>query len=455
MFDLSLLNLVIEEDLFQSSEVELSTDSRTYSGEGLFICLCGENFDGFNFIEPVLEKGCKNIVFRNNDENLERMNALSEKFQDVTFIGVDSPLATLQSLANKRIRQFKNDGGFVFGITGSNGKTTTKEMLASLLSSAYGKEVHATKGNLNNHIGVPLTILSAPTCCKYMIVEMGANHVGEISDLCEIAMPEFGIISSVGAAHIGLFGGIENIFKEKKSLYDYVLRFKTDRSKFIVNNEDKYLSQISPSEVLIKFGDSSDVDVTYDEGKIVINNVNIENVNILEKYNLSNLASAYLLAVNIFPDKKDTFISAASEYRIPSLNRSEWIQRNGKQIFLDAYNANPTSMESSLNSFIENMKKKGIPLDDVLFVLGDMNELGDYAKDEHERIARELDGLGAKNVIFVGNYSKYYMQGLPSGIMFEKKEDLVSRWSELSKECSALFIKASRSLQLESLIDIT
>ena len=456
MFNLNLLNSFDDECTFDSREVSLSTDSRSYNGEEVFFCLSGENFDGFNFIEPILSKGCEVIVFRSSTENLDKMNTFSDEYPEITFIGCDSPLVMLQELANARIKEFKRSGGVVFGITGSNGKTTTKEMLTELLKAAFQDEVHATKGNLNNHIGVPLTILSASTSCKYMVVEMGANHLGEIGLLCEISEPEFGIISSIGAAHIGLFGSIENIFKEKKSLYDYVLKNGSKNSKFVINGDDHNLSKIPDSSILLKFGAKEEIQIEYlNEGIKVGKSLLVNNVNIHEKYNLNNLISALLLCVNSFPSHSDIFLAAANTYTIPALNRSEWIKRDDQLIFLDAYNANPTSMEAALTSFVENISKRGIPVDETLFVLGDMNELGEYAEEEHKRIAKILKSFGNPKVVFVGNYAEFYHSGYSSGQIFLEKELLENQWPTLSKSCPAIFIKASRSLQLESLIDIT
>ncbi len=456
MFNLNLLNIFDEDKLFESRVVSLSTDSRTYNGEEVFFCLTGDSFDGFNFIDEVLEKKCEVVIFKNTDQNLIKMEDISTKYGEVTFIGVDSPLGALQELAKARIHEFKKHGGYVFGITGSNGKTTTKEMLTQLLRSTFGDEVHSTKGNFNNHIGVPLTILSAGSNCKYMIVEMGSNHLGEIRALSEIAEPEYGIISSVGAAHIGLFGNIDNIFKEKKSLFDYVKENNQGRSKFVVNGDDSYLGKIPKDDILIKFGNEEEYSPAFSSDEVrVSESIVIKNVNIHEKYNLNNLISALLLSLSVFPENTDKFIQAANEYKIPSLNRSEWIEKNEKKIFLDAYNANPTSMESSLNSFIDNMAKSNISLEETLFVLGDMNELGKYTEGEHKRIGEILNSKKAKHVAFVGNFSSYYSLGFESDHVYSKKVELEAAWPELSKNCKAIFIKASRSLQLESLIDIT
>lgn len=460
MFCLSLLNNIQNQFNFEKETVELSTDSRKYNKESVFFCLFGESFDGFDFCEQVIEQSCKIIVFRSNEKNIEKRKILQNKFSDVKFIEVEDPIVFLQKLAIERIKKFKAEGNRVIGITGSNGKTTTKEMLFSILSSSFKEKVFATKGNLNNHIGVPLTILSAPKGCEVLIIEMGSNHLGEIYDLCEIASPQSGIISSIGAAHIGLFGSIDNIFKEKSSLYEYVLKNGDENSIFIVNNEDKYLSQLKPSKLLKKFGiKDSDYIVEIEVGKVRIETkseeIVIENKNLLEIYNLENLVSTLLLAISLYPKFKSEFINAAIKFKMPSLNRSEWITKKEKSFFLDAYNANPTSMISALNSFVVNIKKMNISMKDTHFILGDMNELGDFAEAEHKKIGTSLKELGAVSVTFVGNYAHYYKDSFTDGIVYKDKSSLVDAWPEIVKSHKAFFIKASRSLQLESLIDIT
>ena len=459
MFCLSLLNKIQDEIIFDKKSVSLSTDSRAYSCEDVFFCLYGENFDGFNFSEQVIKKGCKIIIYRSNAENNSLKESLNNKYSDVSFIGVVDPVISLQDLARNRALQFKENGNLIIGITGSNGKTTTKEMLFSILKSVFSNKVYATKGNLNNHIGVPLTILSAPVDCEILIVEMGSNHLGEIKTLSEIACPEAGIISSIGAAHIGLFGDIETIFKEKTSLLNYVVDNKSNRSVFVLNNEDQYLNRIEETSIVKKFGNNCEYtsNIKVNNSSLTKSNklFEIKNQNIKEIYNLQNLISTFILSIELFPQYETEFLDAVNIFSMPKLNRSEWIEKKSKLIFLDAYNANPTSMRASLNSFVENVKSKGLSLSDVHFVLGDMNELGDFTQTEHESIGQLLVKLGAKSASFVGNYSAYYKNSFKSGNVYSSRELLVDAWPTIYKEHRAFFIKASRSLQLESLIDIT
>ncbi|WP_127715362.1 UDP-N-acetylmuramoyl-tripeptide--D-alanyl-D-alanine ligase [Halobacteriovorax sp. HLS] len=461
MFNLSLLNQLQSKFTFERTQVSLSTDSRKYNKEEVFFCLYGDNFDGFNFCESVILSGCKIVIFRDAQENLKTLKTLVEKYPKVQFIPCNDPIDFLQELAKLRIDEFKRESNLVIGITGSNGKTTTKEMLHHLLSSIHGEEVFCTQGNLNNHIGVPLTILSAPEKCKVLIVEMGANHYGEISALCKIAQPEAGLITSIGAAHIGLFGDVETIYKEKTSLYKYVESNSTARSKFIVSDEDKYLTRLSETEVLKKFGSSGKVEFNISKasnGWIVENGQNsfcINNPTILEIYNQQNLVLSFLLSFCLYPEKIEQLLDSVKTFEMPSLNRSEWISKNDKTFFLDAYNANPTSMEFSIKSFVENLELKGIELSSVHFILGDMNELGSYTEQEHMKIATILEGLGVKSASFIGKFSGFYQKGMACGKSYETKEGFNDAWPELLKQHKAFFIKGSRSLQLESIIDIT
>jgi UDP-N-acetylmuramoyl-tripeptide--D-alanyl-D-alanine ligase len=459
MFCLSLLNKIQNQVSFDKEFVSLSTDSRSYNSERVFFCLYGENFDGFDFCDQVIEKGCKIIIYRSNDKNIEKAKKIQESHRDLHLIEVKDPIETLQDLARAQAHEFRSSGVKIIGITGSNGKTTTKEMLFHLLDSIFKDQVFATKGNLNNHIGVPLTVLSAPLDTKILIVEMGSNNLGEIKMLCEIANPEAGIISSIGAAHIGKFGSIENIFNEKTSLLRHVLNNQSKDSVFVLNNDDEFLARVEDNEIVKKFGSNCEYD-----SKILIENTSvlhngttfsIQNKNIREIYNLQNLVSTFVLSIELFPNKKEELLKSANDFKMPSLNRSEWIEKKGKLIFLDAYNANPTSMKAAINSFVESVKEKGIKLEDVHFILGDMNELGDYTEAEHKSVGDLLNKIGASSASFVGNYAHYYKETFSKGSSYPEKSGLVDAWPEKFIKHKAFFIKASRSLQLESLIDIT
>ncbi len=466
MFNLQLIESIKSIDSLVikrlDKKTKLSTDSRSYTSGYLFIALKGENFDGFRYAKQVLDKGCPLIVYTNTKTNNILADKLKEEFKDTTFIATDSTLSFLQELASLRIRQWQklNKTKRTIGITGSNGKTTNKEMLFHLLNSIFPNKVHCTRGNFNNHIGVPLTILDLEDHHDISIVEMGTNHMGEISVLCDIANPDSGLITNIGDAHLEFFKSRENIFKEKSSLFEYIKKINNKSSKFIINNSDEFLSKLK-SKFSVTIGDeNSDHVFSYSNSEAIIkgksNSVTLKNDKMNERFNFFNLALTFLLCYELFPEKKEMLISAANNFELPKNNRSQWITRNNKTIYLDAYNANPSSMKSSLDSYSQYLKENSIVPEKVYFIIGDMNELGDLAKEMHQDITKKLISIGAKNIAFVGKYSSYYGKGHENEYdIFESKEELLKNWPKILNKAEYFFIKASRSLQLESLIDIT
>ncbi len=440
------------------AELVINTDSRNFKKGETFVALHGENFDGFNYVEHVLELGARVVVYTAKHDRFLIIEQLSIAHPKVLFIEVTETLNFIQELASLYITEWrgKKDNRKIIGITGSNGKTTHKEMLSSLLEAVFPGKVLATKGNLNNHIGVPLTIFKITNAHDIAIIEMGMNHPGEINELCAIAHPEHGMITNIGAAHIEFMHSIENIFKEKNALYFSVLKNANGIGIFVVNADDVFLNKLVPSKGLTTYGEKNgDAKVEIDGHKITINiddkKLLITNNNILEHHNLKNLAGTAIFAMRMFPEKTAQILAAAVEYAQPSMNRSQWIEN----IFLDAYNANPSSMRVSIDSFVNIMKKKGVSLDECYFVLGDMNELGIFAEELHKEIALHLKSCGIKNVSFIGRYKDFYQQGLESPkSAYLVKEDFHEEWKKIRKNYKYVFVKASRSLQLETLMSI-
>lgn len=439
-------------------ELKINTDSRSFKPQETFVALVGESFDGFNYLESVLENGAKVVVFKFTKEREDWAKIAALFYPKTLFVLVSDTLVFIQELATLHMQAWKKakSGRKVIGITGSNGKTTHKEMIYFLLDGIFPKKVLATKGNLNNHIGVPLTIFRLSKQHDIAIIEMGMNHAGEIQVLCDIAVPEHGMITNIGAAHIEFLKSMENIFKEKGTLYKNVLKNSKGKGTFVVNGDDKYLCRLEKSKGLLTYGEENgDIKVSISKSQIVFNifgtTVLITNKNILEHHNLKNLAGTTLFAIMLFPKKIQKIVQCASSYVQPSMNRSQWIDN----IFLDAYNANPSSMRVSLKSFVDIMFDKKINLDDCYFILGDMNELGDYAEEMHIEIATLAKELGIKNITFLGRYSPFYLKGYPNPKnSFEKKEDFYEEWRQVRKRYKFIFIKASRSLQLETLMSI-
>lgn len=445
---------------FKNKEFELviNTDSRSFKSGETFVALVGENFDAFNYLEGVLELNAKVVVFTSTKEREEMLPMLAAFYPKTIFISVSDSLIFLQELARLHIESWKKQDKErkIIGVTGSNGKTTHKEMIYFLLNSLLPGKVLATKGNLNNHIGVPLTIFNLTKKHKVAIIEMGMNHAGEIKALCDIAHPEHGMITNIGAAHIEFLKSMENIFKEKGTLYDSVVKNSKGRGIFVVNGDDQYLNTLKKSKGLSTYGElNGEVKIEINAEKILINmddlHLLINNKNISEHHNLKNLAGTAIFAMKLFPRKIKQVLEAASSYQQPSMNRSQW----EGHIFLDAYNANPSSMKVSIDSFVTIMKNKNISLDDCYFVLGDMNELGDHAPEMHQQIAKHVKDSGIKNVSFLGRYREFYLRGFPAPVSsYLTKEEFHEEWKQVRKNYKYVFVKASRSLQLETLMTI-
>lgn len=438
--------------------LKINSDSRSFKSGETFIALVGDSFDGFSYLEQVLDKEATVVVFNSSPERESFASALEVFYPKTLFIGVSDTLLFMQELARLHIQAWKKMGPNkkIIGITGSNGKTTHKEMIFYLLNTLMANKVLATIGNLNNHIGVPLTIFRLTKKEDIAIIEMGMNHAGEIQTLCDIALPEHGMITNIGAAHIEFLKSMENIFNEKASLYRSVLKNKKGSGVFVVNYDDSYLSKLKKSKGIVTYGEKGgDVKVTINNQEIAFTYKNtpyiISNKNIQEHHNLKNLVGTAIFCMNLFPQKAKQIVQAASSYVQPSMNRSQW----SENIFLDAYNANPSSMKVSIDSFVEIMQSKKVDLNDCYFVLGDMNELGDFSREMHLQIANHAKTVGIKNITFIGRFKDYYLEGFSNPTSsYLTKEEFLKEWKEVRKKYKYIFIKASRSLQLETLMTI-
>lgn len=439
-------------------DLKINTDSRTFKEGEVFVGLVGESFDGFDYVSSIVEKNPKAIVYHSKPGREEEVFKFTQKHPKLVFVEVTDTLEFLQELASVYIQEWKarNPERKIIGITGSNGKTTHKEMVYFLLNSLHPGKVLATKGNLNNHIGVPKTIFDLKDEHDIAIIEMGMNHAGEIQVLCDIAHPEHGMITNIGAAHIEFLKSMENIAAEKGTLYKNVIKNSKGKGIFVVNGDDPYLAKLEKSEGLTTYGErNGDIKIDIVGQRITLNYhgkpMLITNENITEFHNLKNLAGTALFAMKLFPGREEEVLKAANTYQQPSMNRSQWIGN----IFLDAYNANPSSMRVSLESFVSHMKTKNVSLDDCYFVMGDMNELGDFAREMHKEIAAHLKTLGIKNVTFIGRYKDFYLEGYSNPTSsYLTKEEFHKEWSNIRKKYKFMFVKASRSLKLETLMDV-
>ncbi|MEX0288338.1 MAG: UDP-N-acetylmuramoyl-tripeptide--D-alanyl-D-alanine ligase [Flavobacteriaceae bacterium] len=408
----------------------ISTDTRVIQPNSIFFALKGEHFNGNTFAQTALDKGAVYAVVD------EAQYATSEN-----IILVEDVLSTLQHLATYHRHQSK---ARVVALTGSNGKTTTKELIHAVLKKKY--RTVATKGNLNNHIGVPLSLLTIEEDTEIAIIEMGANHQKEIEFLTSIAQPDFGYITNFGKAHLEGFGGVEGVIKGKSELYDYLIA----NDKYIFLNADDPIQQEKLAGYVKKFGYST-TDQRY--FRILLKTehpfVSIEvegttiNTQLIGAYNFTNCSAAILIGK--YFNVPIEAIKDAIEAYVPSNNRSQLLEQNGHSIILDAYNANPTSMAAALENFrrIEQSPK-------VIF-LGDMFELGDTAVEEHQDVADRVAKMQLDEVFLIG---KLFSQ---TDTQFKKMtafEDLESYLTEHPLPKSTILIKGSRGMALERILDI-
>ena len=400
------------------------TDTRKIEKNSVFFALKGATFNGNKFAKKALENGCNYAII---DEK--------EFQEDERFILVNDVLNCLQQLATYHRKQLKCP---VVGITGTNGKTTTKELIFNVLNSQY--KTVATQGNLNNHIGVPLTLLSTPLNTEMLIIEMGANHAGEIAFLCEISQPDFGIITNIGKAHLEGFGGYEGVIKTKSELYKFIER---TNGKLFINSEDELLLSLSQYSERIIYGENCSlisanplVEFSFKETSI--------STKLIGSYNYPNLTTACSIG-DFFGISIENCKSAIESYT-PSNNRSQVEKsQKGNIIIMDAYNANPSSMQVAIQSF-EQMEAKN-----KIAILGDMLELGEHSLKEHQRITKQLNKENFHQVVLVGNE---FAQTKSDFIYFENTNQ-VSHWIQKNPiQNSTVLLKGSRGIRLETLREL-
>ena len=381
----------------------MSTDTRNLPAGCVFFALHGERFDGNKFAKQALESGASLAVIDNPEYALPQGTLL-----------VEDTLLALQELA----RAWRRELGLpIIGITGTNGKTTTKELLATVLSTKYN--IYYTQGNLNNQIGVPLTLLQITRAHEMAIVEMGASHPGDIKELVDIAEPNCGLITNVGRAHLEGFGSFEGVQQTKKELYDYL----RENQGFIFRNTDNpYLAQMA--------GDLKTV--AYTTGKMP------DGTHLVGEYNAENVSAAICVGEH-FGISREQALEAIRQY-VPTNNRSQKMQTDNNQLIVDAYNANPTSMQAAINAF------KG-----DTYILGAMRELGEYSHLEHQNIVNMLAERKADVVFLVG---EEYMQTTSPYPVFENVEQLHKHFEEQPLKGKNILLKGSRSTQMEKLLDV-
>ncbi len=455
-------------NFLQNESLEVSTDSRDITGNSIFIALDGENFDAFNFISDELCSKVQAVVYQHTTQRVATIERLKVKFKNVVFIGVENSVKYLQQLATSNLNFWKKKySGKVFTITGSNGKTTNKDMIFHILETLFPGEIHSTWKNFNNHIGVPLTIFSLDKSHRFLVLEIGTNHPGEIETLCSITSPTSGYITNIGDSHLEFFKNRKNVFKEKISLFESCYKNHNVEDIFIINTDDELLKDIKIESFCRTCGADSNanycISIKNDSVKMIFDGeqYTVENKFLLGRHNYQNLAMAIALLDGYFSGRRVDILAAAVKFR-PQNNRSQFFVDGKQTVFLDAYNANPTSMEVSLNSFIEYLQVDG-NCANAIFILGDMNELGEYTNSAHENLGKwvvqNIVPLRAKT-IFIGRHAASFLSGITTDDCdylvdtYESRVEFAKTWSQIRDNYSFLFIKASRSLQLESLLGI-
>jgi UDP-N-acetylmuramoyl-tripeptide--D-alanyl-D-alanine ligase len=414
----------------------ISTDSRTVSKDQIFFALWGDNYNGNKFAADAIEKGAVWAVIDD------------PAFETEKTILVDDTLAELQALAALRRKEMKAQ---VLAITGTNGKTTTKELTAAILSRKY--KVHSTHGNLNNHIGVPLTILSAPDNTEMMVIEMGASHVGEIRTLCLIAKPDYGIITNISPAHIEGFGSFEGVIKAKIELYEHL---RKANGIALYNDKDHIISEKIYRLInrAVPFSDPTGIGLVINPVQSEMNlllkatyqhkTYNIK-TNLFGKYNIENIRAAMATGLFFGIEMKD-IVEEVEKY-IPQNNRSQVKVTKNNTLICDSYNANPVSMRMAIESFAAMKAEKKV------CILGDMLELGDKSVEEHIGIHKVLSDNNLRDVMLVGSvFCK-----VSAGFRFKTFRD-IDRLKEFLKtkplKGNHILIKGSRGIALERIYDL-
>ena len=407
----------------------VTTDTRNVQLNDIFFALKGDNFNGNQFAQQAVNAGASLVVV---DEDVH--------FISDRIVRVENCLLALQALAKRYRETFSFP---VIGITGSNGKTTTKELMREVLSRKY--KTFATHGNLNNHIGVPLSLLAVPDDCEIAIIEMGANHQKEIASYCEYAMPTYGVITNIGKAHLEGFGGVEGIIKGKGELFDYV---SMNNGICLVNTELAHLDKMAELVQHKKYGFKSGgfyleilsehPTLSFEFSTPSVNGKQICHTQMAGTYNLFNMATAIAVG-NEFGVSDDLMSEAISSYT-PENNRSQWWDSGKNKVILDAYNANPSSMEAALVSLSK--------MANTFFIIGDMFEMGEFAEVEHRKILELTNQLGLQG-IFIGK--EFHAVGATD--LLNAQEALVYlRLNEVKDKI--VLLKGSRGMRLEQLKEV-
>lgn len=409
----------------------VTTDSRTITQGCVFVALKGEHFDGNDFALNVAEEGIAACVIADR-KDLPQHERL--------FVVEDS-LKALQELANYHRKQLDTP---IIGITGTNGKTTTKELVSAVLAKKYN--ILFTQGNFNNQLGVPLTLLRIKQDTELAVVEMGASHPGDINELTGIGEPNYGMITNIGRAHLRDFGGYEGVIKTKNEMYQYIAAHK---GLLFVNKDNELLMDLSKSINKVTYGTSNDADI---QGKLLSANpyLSVEwngkkiDTQLVGDYNFENVMAAICIGT-YFNVAANDIVEALLGYR-PTNNRSQVIETARNRVVMDAYNANPTSMSHSIKNF------RNICKSDNLLILGDMRELGNESEQEHKNILELIKELRFENVYLVGEEFQRVAKNSKFST-FINVEELAQYLQQQPVSGRDILVKGSNSIHLNKIID--
>ena len=414
-------------DYFYNSK-SVSIDSRTVQKGDIYFALKGERFDGNKFAKDAIKNGASFAVI--DDHSLNHPN----------FLKVESSLKALQELS--KFHRSKLVKTKIIALTGSNGKTTTKELIREVLKTQY--KVCSTEGNLNNHIGVPLTLLKINPEADFAIIEMGANHLKEIEFLTGLINPDFGLITNFGKAHLEGFGSLEGVIKGKSELYDYL---KKNNKIAFVNADDDIQNKFSGQKIAFSSNKKGLYNFkkndSYRMSSLIYKNEIVKS-NLTGKYNYSNIGFATLIGLH-FKISINAIKKAILNY-VPSNNRSQIISKDNKSIILDAYNANPTSMAAALNSFSELNGDKTV-------ILGDMFELGKVSSIEHKKIIDFCIENKFESIFFIGEEFYKHKNKFKIPLFFKNKSDFYKYTKEFFIKTENILIKGSRGMKLEEILN--
>jgi len=408
------------------------TDTRTITPGSLFFCLKGANFDGNKFATEALQKGASYVVIDN-----------PEFVADERTILVEDALLALQNLAREHRRRFSIP---LIGITGSNGKTTSKELISTVLAKKFN--VHFTKGNFNNHIGVPLTLLQLTVEHEIAVIEMGANKPGDIKELAEIAEPTHGIITNIGRAHLEGFKSLEGVINTKTELYRFI---ESSKGELFVNAQDETLTSRVPAGIKTTSYNGNEL-----SGQLITLNPSVVmkwmktgyespelTTHLVGEYNYINFLAAISIG-NYFGVSEEQINEAITEY-VPSNNRSQVTKTENNTVIVDCYNANPTSMASALKSFA------AIPEHAKIFILGDMREMGDDAEFVHNEVLQQTIDLRLSG-FFIGEEFLKLKGQHPQAIFLKTTEPLIEHFKQNPPKDLLILLKGSRGIALENVL---